>query len=140
MRRMLRLTDAEFTRLSERKAAPVAAPRQTAKYRNRRTTTQDGTFDSQGEAKRYQELTVLERGGLITGLQRQVKFRIGVLGILGPQHIDTYVADFVYFDIPNRSWVVEDFKGYRTDDFKRKKRLLREIYCLEILETKSPTI
>ena len=44
------------------------------KYGNKRTKVDGITFDSMKEAKRYIELSLMERSGAIQDLQRQVKF------------------------------------------------------------------
>ena len=44
-----------------------------------------------------------------------------------------YVADFVYYE--NGELVVEDTKGYRTELYKLKKRMVAELYDVEIRET-----
>lgn len=106
-----------------------------SKYHNVITTTPDGTFDSAKEAQRFGALKLLEKAGEITGIARQVRFRLSVRTPAGVQHIDTYVADFVYFSIPERMWIAEDYKGFRTRDYLRKKRLMLELYGIQVLET-----
>lgn len=103
------------------------------KYRAKRTTVDGISFHSKGEAKRYQELLLLERAKEIRGLKRQVKFPLSVEG----QLVCTYVADFTYFDIRNRIGVVEDFKGVRTAEYKLKARLFEILHGRPILETGS---
>jgi hypothetical protein len=141
MGRGLRFSEREIARLGSRyKGLAKATTAHTAKparskYNNVKTTTEDGTFDSKLEAKRAAHLKMLERAGHITGLSRQVRFALMATSIVGVQHFETYVADFVYFDIHNRRFVVEDTKGHRTRDYQRKKRLIRELYGLEIVES-----
>lgn len=45
-----------------------------------------------------------------------------------------YIADFVYYDKELKQEVVEDTKGFRTDVYRLKKRLLAEKYDIEIKE------
>ena len=45
-----------------------------------------------------------------------------------------YVADFVY--VEGGREVVEDVKGYRTAEYKRKRRLMKKIYGVDIRETR----
>lgn len=45
-----------------------------SKYHSKKITVDGETFDSKKEYRRYRELLLLERAGLITNLQRQVKF------------------------------------------------------------------
>ena len=106
-----------------------------SKYHSKKTTVDGITFDSKKEANRYCELKLLEKAGVIKGLFRQVKFE------LIPKHtIDgitiratRYIADFTYYE--NGNLVVEDVKGYRTAEYKRKKKQMLEKYGIEIKET-----
>lgn len=88
------------------------------------------TFDSKREAFRYQELCLLARNGDIQGLEVHPVFDLTVSGT----SICKYEADFVYFERGNR--IVEDTKGYRTDVYKLKKKLMKAIYGIDILESK----
>lgn len=92
-------------------------------------TTEHGNFDSEGEAKRYRDLLLLERAGQIANLRRQVKFPF----VFNGQEICTYVADFVYEEGGRQ--VVEDFKGFRTEMYKLKRKMMRVFYGVQILET-----
>lgn len=110
-----------------------------SKYGNMKTTLNGVKFDSQKEAQRYATLRLLERAGRITNLQRQVKF------VLIPAQRDqkgkllerecSYVADFVYFDLTLGREVVEDAKGYRTDAYKLKKKMMLWVHGIQITET-----
>jgi hypothetical protein len=140
MARGMRFTEAELDRMrhglnAKRGAIVPEPPPKPSKYRNVRTTTEDGTFASKREAERASHLKLLEKSGHITALQYQVRFKLMATGVLGVQHFETYVCDMVYFDIHHRKWVCEDVKGVRTPDYTRKKRLMRELYGLEVIET-----
>jgi hypothetical protein len=107
-----------------------------SKYGNRKIKVDGITFDSIREANRYQELKLAERAGAIKCLSRQVTYKLipaaktrtgkTVQGI-------SYVADFVYLDDQGRE-VVEDVKGFRTDVYKIKKKLMLWLYGIEIQE------
>lgn len=90
--------------------------------------TVDGiTFDSRREAKRYQELRLLERAGEISDLEIQVP--IYLEGKNGPilterGRIMLYKADFRYYDRRIKAHVIEDAKGHPTDVFKMKRAIL----------------
>ncbi len=86
-------------------------------------------FDSQKEALRYQELFLLEKGGVISGLKIQVKFPIVVNGC----KICTWIADFVYYE--NGEMITEDAKGYKNRVYKLKKKLVEAVYGIKIRET-----
>lgn len=130
-----RLTEEQFAALSsKRRAANVstaaaAAPkkRRQSKFHNERIETEDGVFDSKREAGRFADLKLLAKGRAITAISRQVRFDLNEGG--------TYVADFVYLDRQSGKWVVEDRKGFRTPVYIRKRKLMLELYGIDILET-----
>lgn len=125
----LRLTEEQYRSLIEGKGDrhKPAPPQKKRKYRNEIVATEDGTFDSKREAARYGELKLLEKGGLITGIARQVRFFLGDGG--------TYIADFVYWDLEARRCVVEDCKGFRTPEYIRKRGLMAKKLGIAILES-----
>lgn len=104
------------------------------KYRNTPTVIDGIRFDSKGEARRFQDLKLLERGGVLANVERQVSFRLEVNGVL----IAFYRADFVYTDKTLGRRIVEDFKGVRTDVYRLKKALMKACHGIDILETGSP--
>ena len=104
------------------------------KYRNYKGYEIDGIkFDSKKEAIRYKQLKLLERAGKISDLHLQVPFEVIKKSQYG--NAIRYYADFVYFDKDENKQIVEDTKGFRTDIYKIKKRLLAEQYGIEIKET-----
>jgi len=96
------------------------------KYRNRPTIVDGLRFDSAGEAKRWGELCLLQKAGMIADLKRQVTFRLACNGV----HICKYIADFMYTE--NGNWVVEDFKGHVTPEFRLKAKLFAANYGFSI--------
>lgn len=94
-------------------------------------------FDSKKEYARWCELKLMEQGGLIEDLQRQVPFVLIDKSKYG--RAITYVADFYYLDCGKR--VVEDVKSEYTKTlpvYRLKKRLFAERYGelgLEITES-----
>lgn len=111
------------------RTALVRATMPKAKYRNRKTETEHGKFDSQKEAQRYAELVVLERAGAIAGLRRQVPFALVVAGV----YIGKYVADMVYKE--GEKVVVEDVKGFKTEVYRLKRLLMLACHNVEIKES-----
>lgn len=110
-----------------------------SKYRNKKFEFDGISFDSKREAKRYQELSFLERSGEIRNLQMQVKY------ILIPaQYAEVngkrkcierecaYIADFVYEEAGKT--VVEDTKGFRTKDYIIKRKLMLYVNGIRIVE------
>jgi hypothetical protein len=108
-------------------------------------------FDSLQEYRRFRELCLLERAGRVTGLQRQVKFvliptqyerferysqKTGKRlkdGIRTLEQECSYIADFVYTE--DGKQVVEDTKGFRTADYKIKRKLMLWVHGIQIKET-----
>lgn len=111
-----------------------------SKYRNKKVLVDGVAFDSKKEAKRYRELKLMEDAGMISRLERQVKFD------LLPNQKDPdgkvierkvqYVADFVY--MKNGKVVVEDVKGYRDGGAYRvfviKRKLMLYRFGLSVKE------
>lgn len=96
-----------------------------SKYRNKKVTVGAETFDSRREYERYRELVLLMRAGKIHDLHRQVKFELIPAQKEGNKVVERavyYIADFVYWI--GDEMIVEDAKGYRTDTYKLKKKLL----------------
>lgn len=106
------------------------AKQRSGKFNNRIIKTDEGVFDSATEYNRYLSLKLLERAGEISNLARQVRYKLDAGGI----HISTYVADFVY-NLKDGSLVVEDSKGFKTREYLQKRRLMKEILGIDILET-----
>lgn len=106
-----------------------------SKYYSRKVTMNGVVYDSQKEANRWCELSLLQRAGKITNLQRQVKYEL-----IPAQRIDgkvveracTYVADFVYEE--NGNTVVEDTKGFKTKDYIIKRKLMLYLKGIRIKE------
>ena len=125
------------------------------KLRNVKVIVGGIEFDSKREAKRWGELLMLERAGVITDLERQVKFE------LIPKQVETvprygktgkrlkdgervvekscdYIADFAYTRDGER--VVEDVKGYRDPSsasyakFVIKRKLMLWRFGIKVLE------
>lgn len=97
------------------------------KYSNKKVVYDGKKFDSKGEKKRYQELKKLESVGLIQDLALQYKIELVPKFRYNGQVIRNvqYIADFKYFDCEKQIEVWEDFKGYETDVFKLKKKIVQ---------------
>ena len=105
-----------------------------SKYRSIKATVDGITFDSKKEAKRYQELKLLQRANKIENLRLQVPYVLIDKSKYGRQI--KYIADFVYYDKELKQEVVEDTKSEatKTPVYRLKKRLLVERYGIEIKE------
>ena len=125
-----------------------------SKYHSKKARTADGILhDSRKEARRWSELLLLERAGVISNLRRQVKY------VLIPKQEETfarygkdgkrlkdgtrtlekecsYIADFVY--TKDGGEVVEDVKGYKRggayDLFTIKRKLMLYIHHIRVRE------
>lgn len=102
-----------------------------SKYHNIKTRTTDGVVhDSIKEANRWCELNLLLKAGIITDLQRQVKFEL--LPKQEGERAVHYIADFVYTE--NGKKVVEDVKGVRTKEYLLKRKMLLYFHGIKIKE------
>lgn len=91
--------------------------------------------DSKHEYRRLNELKLLERAGKIRELQTQVRY-----GLIPPQVICGekvrgvyYVADFTYIN-QDGALVCEDAKGHRTPDYIIKRKLMKLIHNVDVVE------
>lgn len=122
-----------------------------SKYYNIKTRASDGTvLDSVKEARRYEQLLILQRAGKITELQRQVRYELipaqyetyeryaksGKRLNDGRRLIErevVYVADFVYTNETGEN-IVEDAKGMKTKDYIIKRKLMYAVHGIRIKE------
>ena len=74
--------------------------------------------------------TLLEQAGEITSLQEQVPFEL--IPKQDSERPCSYVADFVYYRDGTR--VVEDSKGFRTEAYRIKKKLLLFVHGIRVVE------
>ena len=110
----------------------LAAKEKRHKYNAQRCEVEGIWFDSKLEARRYEDLRMLERGGAIQGLELQPRFPI----VLNDVKICDYVADFTYQDCETGQQVVEDCKSpaTRTSTYRLKAKLVKAIYGFVIVE------
>ena len=122
------------------------------KFHNKPIDNADGHFDSQDEWRRYIFLKDAERRGIISGLQRQVKYVLLpkqekdiIVHLKTKDKVEkrmvaqaiTYSADFVYEK--DGATVVEDYKGYPNDRWPLKKAMMYYFHGIEVREVKKPT-
>jgi hypothetical protein len=101
-----------------------------SKYGNEKTEVGGILFDSKREAKRYKELLILLKAGVIGLLERQISYELNE----GGTHSLKYIADFRYILCATGETVVEDAKGMRTVVYKKKKRLMKQVWGITIKE------
>lgn len=106
-----------------------------SKYNN----SKHGGYDSKKEARRATELKLLEKAGVISHLQEQVvyelipsQYRIVSGKKKCIERAMKYIADFQY--VENGNTVVEDTKGFRTEVYRIKKKLMLYFHDIQIKE------
>ena len=122
------------------------------KYGNHKVVIAGIEYDSQKEADRYKELQLLEKAGKIENIKRQVPFELipkqteiveRYSDKTGKrlkdkektlEHPCSYIADFVYYDREAGQWIVEDAKGYKTPEYKIKRKLMLYVHGIKIRE------
>ncbi len=88
-----------------------------------------GNGTSNKEKNRGAVLELMQRQGLISGLQKQVVYSLipAQYGVVDGkkkciERACTYRADFVYFDNETNELVVQDSKGFRTQGYGMKRQ------------------
>ena len=91
-------------------------------------------FDSHKEARRYGELRLMERAGIIRDLKRQEEFEL--IPKCGKERPARYHADFSYIDCETGKKVVEDVKSRatKTKDYILRRKLMNWVHGIEIRE------
>jgi hypothetical protein len=108
-----------------------------SKMRNVKTNVDGIMFDSKTEARRYCELKIQERTGVISGLELQKRYELIPKQRLSSGMCERachYVADFVY--TMNGQLVCEDRKGMETPAYIIKRKLMKFVHNIEILQTR----
>lgn len=107
------------------------------KYQAEATEIDGIKFPSKKEATVYCKLKQWESFGqiseLITNAEKQGKDRVRYIFQLEPFK-SWYEPDFQYFDEHTKQYVVADAKGVKTTEYKRKKRLMKKMFGIDILE------
>ena len=106
------------------------------KYRARKTVVNGLTFDSAKEARRWQELLLLERAGHIEALERQWTLVL-CKGVKLPGEARArppirLVVDFKYYDIKAGRWRFEDTKGLETPASRIKRHLALALHSIPV--------
>lgn len=99
-----------------------------SKYGNKKTVRNGVKFDSKAEARRYEELCLLQRAGEITDLRLQPRYELQPKFKRGKKTIQaiTYIADFEYCE--RGRVVAEDVKGVKTQVFSIKAKMFQFRY------------
>jgi hypothetical protein len=93
-----------------------------SKYRNIKAEVDGHTFDSKAEARRWHDLKMLERAGLVSNIRCQVRFPI----VWNGMKICDYVADFVYREADKAGDTIEDVKSpaSKTPAYRLKAKMM----------------
>lgn len=135
-----------MTRISEEAYRAITGkPPKRSKYNNRKPEYYDPelkeliTFDSVKEYEYYLILKDREKRGEIEELKRQYAFEIqpSFTSANGEKIQDiNYIADFAFFDNVVGHWRYIDVKGYKTDVYRLKRKLVMYKYGITIEEVK----
>lgn len=114
-------------------------PKSSGRIKGTRKQELDGIlFDSKREASTYLKLKMQEQAGLIKDLvvnasftrTHKIKYQLRFDGWAQ----EWYEPDFEWTDVKTGEKITADAKGYKTDVYKKKKRLMKKIYGIEIVE------
>ncbi len=97
------------------------------KYNATRTVVDGYKLDSKAEAKRYVELSLLQRAGKINGLAVHPRYEIVINGA----KICTVILDFEYTEKGRK--VTEDVKGARTALSNLKRKLVEAVHGITVV-------
>jgi len=111
----------ELERLSKKKRS---------KYGNTKTEVDGEVFDSIKEAEHYKTLLLRQKAGEIGLIKRQVEYELNP----GGTHSLKYLADFEYYVRATGEKITEDVKGFRTREYKKKRRLMKKVHGIIIKE------
>ena len=131
MKTPIQLSDLKKTacaHLNQHLFVEVEKVKKRSKYNNVRVELDGHLFDSQRECNYYIQLRMLLRANKISDLRLQVEYQLNE----GGTHSLKYRADFVYWD--NGVEKVVDVKGFRTKVYLKKKRLMKKIYGIDLIE------
>lgn len=108
-----------------------------SKYHNEKVEFRGITFDSIKERDYYILLLDREKKGEVRHINRQYKVEIQpAFTTPSGEKIKaiTYLADFYFYDKTRKAWRIIDVKGYKTDVYRLKKKLLayKGIYIEEV--------
>ena len=119
----------DFLRVSAKQYRQMVQGKKENKYHAIKTESDGIDFDSKKEAKKWQELKMLERSGKIKNLERQKRFTLQDRFVNNEKKTIRpiyWFADFYYEK--NGIKIVEDTKGVKTEAYKIKKKLFQYKY------------
>jgi len=116
-------------------------PVKKSKYGNTKTVIDNITFDSKKEAAYYNTLKLLKRAGEVLQIDLQPEFPYNmyctVPGINDGSRVYAkqykYIADFRVTYKDGHIEII-DVKGMRTNEYRRKKKIIEALYGFQIIE------
>ena len=101
-------------------------------------TGHDGViYDSKAEMRRYYDLCLLVKAGVIRDLERQPTFPVTITSITGEEkHLCTYTADFSYVDVRSEKLIIEEVKskGSRTPVYMLRRKAAELYHGMKVKE------
>ncbi len=106
------------------------------KYKNTKVEYKGIKFDSIKEMKHYQLLEYLQKIGEIKELKLQVPYELIPKYKINNKTVrkTTYIADFTYITTKDDKLHIVDTKGFKTDVYRLKKKMVEYKYGVEIEE------
>ncbi len=111
-------------------------PAKPAKYHNKKCQYDGKNFDSIKEKDCYISLQMRKMAGEIAEVECQPKFLYLVTYSSKSNSFDKtykYIADF-RVTYPDGMVEIWDVKGYRTKEYRQKKKIIEKLYGIEIIE------
>ena len=103
-----------------------------SKYGAKKTPCNQGhTHDSKREAKRCDELHLLQRAHEIMSLQIQPRFEFVISGkpvMMKNHQAARFTGDFAYVEVKSQKQVVEDSKGFVVRDYPLRAAIFRHLF------------
>ena len=106
------------------------------KFGNKKTVVDGIKFDSKKESEYYLKYKALLDSGVIAKLELQVPFKYEIQYLANDKvhkTVGRYIADFVVTYNSGEIGVI-DVKGFRTAEYKRKKKIIKKLYGIDIIE------
>lgn len=105
------------------------------KFGNKKIMADDDTFDSQGEYRRWCDLQLMQKAGVISELERQVSFVLAPSVVIDKRKKPEmkFTLDFQYKS--GGELVLEDFKSPSTAKetaFIMRRHLLKSVHGLDV--------
>lgn len=110
-----------------------------SKYNSKKTEYDGFMYDSKKEANYARKLDLFIKAGDLIEYDRQVKmhYEVGIKTRTDDDYTDHktyfYRCDFVEY-WANGTTVYTDVKGFRTPEYKRKKKIIEKLYDIKLNE------